>query len=147
MRIVCDTNIFIDVILKQYPFYNASFEILKLGLERRVEIYISAISISDIYYIITKRTHNKQTAYYAVGKIFEMATVCPVTENEIRTAYERKPYDFEDCIIAVCAEHIEADMIITRDEKGFSETKIRVCSPLEFLEEYNLLNNTGEQSC
>ncbi|MBO6305668.1 MAG: PIN domain-containing protein [Selenomonadaceae bacterium] len=138
MKVVCDTNIFIDVILKQYPFFDSSFEILKLGLEKIVELYISATSINDIYYIIASRTHDKKTAYNAIGKIFEMATICPVTERDIKTAYDRKPYDFEDCIIAVCAENIKADMIITRDEKGFSDTVLKVCTPLEFLEHYNL---------
>ena len=138
MKIVCDTNIFIDVILKQYPFFDSSFEILKLGLEKVIEIYVAATSVNDIYYIIASRTHNRETAYNAIGKIFEIASICPVTEKEIREAHSRNPYDFEDCIIAVCAENIGADMIITRDEKGFSNTRLRVCAPLEFLEQRNL---------
>ena len=101
MKIICDTNIFLDVFLKQMPFAIDSAKILLLSNSETWEIYIPASSVTDIFYIVANRTHNKEKAYQAVGAVLSMAKICPITEKEIYVAYQRHAYDFEDCLINV----------------------------------------------
>ena len=67
-----------------------------------------------------------------------MAKFCPITEKEVRIAYQRHTQDFEDCLIAVCAELLGADAIITRDKKGFLACSLPIMTPTEFLKEMDI---------
>lgn len=49
MKILIDTNIVLDVMLKREPFYRLSLEILSLAKRDDVEEYVSASAITDIY--------------------------------------------------------------------------------------------------
>ena len=51
MRILIDTNIVLDVMLKREPFYRMPLEILSLAKKDDVEEYISASAVTDIYYL------------------------------------------------------------------------------------------------
>lgn len=51
MKILVDTNIVLDVMLKREPFYKSSLEILGLTKRNDVEEYVSASAITDIYYL------------------------------------------------------------------------------------------------
>ena len=133
MKVVCDTNIFVDVLLKQKPFAVDSAKIMLLASPNTWQIYLPASSITDIFYIIASRTHSRDMAYQAVGRVLSIATICAVTKDEVQEAYNRREKDFEDCLLAVCAESLQADFIITRDKKGFINAKIPTVNPAEFL--------------
>lgn len=49
MKILIDTNIVLDVMLRREPFYKLSLEILRLAKKDDIEEYVSASAITDIY--------------------------------------------------------------------------------------------------
>ena len=51
MKILIDANIALDVLLERQPFYISGMQILGLS-KGGVELYISASTITDLYYII-----------------------------------------------------------------------------------------------
>lgn len=59
MRILIDTNIVLDVMLKREPFYRMSLEILSLVKRDDVEEYISASTVTDIYYLAYRQLRDK----------------------------------------------------------------------------------------
>ena len=95
MKILCDTNIILDVLLERQPFVEDSYKVLSLCEEHRLEGFVSASSVTDIYYLVRKYTHSTELAYQAVGKMLEIVKVCSVTSNDVLTAYQRKAKDFE----------------------------------------------------
>ena len=137
MKIMCDTNVIIDVLLEREPFAENSCKVLSLCEEHRVDGFISASSVTDIYYLVRKHTHSTDLAYKAVGKLLEIVKVCSVTNNDVLTAFQRKARDFEDCLMATCAKSIRCDYIITRNKKDFEEFDIPLLTPAEFLQQFS----------
>ena len=133
MKIMIDTNIFIDVMLNREFFAEDSEKVLLACEKRIVQGFISASCITDIFYIVRKYSHSIEKAYYAVGKIFEIVKIVPVTEKEILMAYKKHDKDFEDCLLSECALSTEADYIITRNIKDFSKSKVMAITPENFL--------------
>ncbi len=134
MRIIFDTNIFIDILLQQEPFYEKSFLAIRSCQEKKVEGFLPASSLTDIFYIVTKRTHNKQIARQAIDSTLKLVDICPVTKATVVSAHMKNARDFEDALVAACGESIHADAIITRNKKDFDEFAIPSLSPDELLE-------------
>ena len=87
MKIMVDTNIIIDVLLEREPFVNDSYKLLSLCEEHQIDGFVSASSITDIYYLVRKYTHSNELAYKAIGKILEIVKICSVTNAEVLTAF------------------------------------------------------------
>ncbi|MCM1183680.1 MAG: PIN domain-containing protein [Roseburia sp.] len=135
MKIMCDTNIIIDVLLEREPFAEASCKVLSLCEEHKIDGFVSASAVTDIYYLVRKYSHSTDLAYKAIGKMLEIVKVCSVTNNDILTAFQRKAKDFEDCLMATCAKSIRCDYIITRNKKDFEEFDIPSLTPVELLQQ------------
>jgi len=54
MKILIDTNIFLDVILFRDQHYEDSARVWSLISEKKISGYISAISINNLHYILLK---------------------------------------------------------------------------------------------
>lgn len=133
MKIMCDTNIIIDVLLERVPFVEDSYKVLTFCEERKIDGFVSASSITDLYYLVKKYTHSTALAYEAIGKVLEIVKVCSVTNNDVLIAFQKKAKDFEDCLVATCAKSIQCDYIVTRNKKDFEEFDIPALTPSEFL--------------
>lgn len=134
MKIMCDTNVIIDVLLERQPFVDDSCKVLSLCEEHRLDGFVSASSVTDIYYLVRKYTHSTELAYTAIGKLLEIVKVCSVASNDVLTAFQRKAKDFEDCLVATCAKSIRCDYIVTRNKKDFGEFDIPPLTPSELLQ-------------
>lgn len=133
---MCDTNVIIDVLLEREPFAEDSCKALSLCEEHRIDGFVSASSVTDIYYLVRKYTHSTELAYKAVGKLLEIVKVCSVTNNDVLTAFQKKARDFEDCLVAICAKSIHCDYIVTRNKKDFEEFGIPLLTPEELLQQF-----------
>ena len=135
MKIMCDTNIILDVLLEREPFVDDSYKVLSLCEKHRIDGFVSASSVTDIYYLVRKYTHSTDLAYKAVGKLLEIVKVCSVTNNDVLTAFQKKAKDFEDCLVAICAKSIRCDCIVTRNKKDFEDFDIPLLTPSELLQQ------------
>ena len=52
MKVMCDTNIILDVLLEREPFVEDSYKLLRLCEEHDINGFVSASSITDIFYIV-----------------------------------------------------------------------------------------------
>ncbi len=133
MKIMVDTDIIIDVLLEREQFVEDSCRLLSLCEEHRIDGFISASSVTDIYYLVRKYTHSTELAYKAIGKVLEIVKVCSVTNNEVILAFQKKAKDFEDCLVAVCAASINCDYIVTRNIRDFEGFNVSAISPSDLL--------------
>ena len=133
MKIMCDTNVILDVMLEREPFAEASTDILRRCENHEIDGFVSASSITDIFYLVRKYTHSNDSAYNAVGRVLEIVKICSVTNNEVIKAYQMKAKDFEDCLLAVCAESFGCDYIVTRNIKDFENFSVPAIEPDKFL--------------
>lgn len=99
----------------------------------RIDGFVSASSVTDIYYLVRKYTHSTKLAYKAVGKLLEIVKVCSVTNEDVLIAFQKKAKDFEECLVATCAKSIHCDFIVTRNKNDFEGFGIPVLAPSEIL--------------
>lgn len=133
MKIMCDTNVIIDVSLEREPSVEDSYKNLKFCEEHKIDGFVSVSLVTDIFCLVRKYTHSTEQTYKAVGKLLEIVKVCSVTNNDVLIAFQKKTKDFEDCLVATCAKSIHCDYIATRNKRGFKGFGIPVLTPTEIL--------------
>ncbi len=128
-----DTNIIIDVLANREPFSDVASKLLDYGDKGKLNIYISALSYSNIYYILRKTCSHKEMISL-LKDIQAISTTMDVTSSIISAAIDSGLKDFEDAIqlnTALSSKKIQA--IVTRDPKGFKNSDISVLTPEEAL--------------
>jgi len=132
MKILLDSNIAIDAVLKREPFYNSAEKIIGIS-QGGIGLFISASAVTDIYYIVRKSTGNKETAMALIKDLLENISIAAVTGNEIRQAISLDWGDFEDAVQYAVGETIAVDYIVTRNKSDFASAVLPVVSPDELL--------------
>ena len=133
MKYLIDTNIILDVLLKREPFYNDSASILTLSRQEDIILYVSASSITDIYYIAYQTLRNKEKVKQMLRKLLKIVLIAGVLGDEIRNALALSWRDFEDSVQYSVALLQEMDGIVTRNPSDYKESEIKVWRPEEFL--------------
>ena len=140
MKILVDTNIIIDILEKREPFYHDSYRIIQLGLEGKLELFMSAGSITDVYYIINRSLHNNNKAKEKIFALTNLVSICNTTSDDITNALVLFMNDFEDAVIASIAKRERANYIVTRNEEDFSGSPVPAINPVQFLQELDTSN-------
>jgi predicted nucleic acid-binding protein len=130
-----DTNIILDVLLQNDSFFQDSLKLFQLAELKAVQAYVSASSLTDIFYIARKHL-TMRTARSAVSALLGIFHVVGVDGDDLKGALDLPILDMEDALQLWCAEKIHAEALITRDAEGFSHSSIAVLSPADFLESY-----------
>ncbi|MDR0946373.1 MAG: PIN domain-containing protein [Ruminococcus sp.] len=129
MRVVFDNNILIDVLRPNPEFEADSKSVFQLAGSNKISPFICANSLTDIFYILNK-VHGSLKAKKDIAKIISIFNIIPLDVLDCIKALRSQMNDFEDAIIAVSAEKIDADYIVTRDEKFLkSSCKIKIVTP------------------
>ena len=132
MKILIDANIALDVLLERQPFYVSGIQILGLS-KSGIELYISASTITDLYYIIKKELKSKDTSMGLIKNLIISVNIAAVSGNEIRKAIALDWSDFEDAVQFATGESIAVDYLVTRNTSDFASATIPVVTPDEFL--------------
>jgi predicted nucleic acid-binding protein len=117
MKVLIDTNIILDVLLNREPFAKAAYEILKKVEEEKLKAYITAVSITDIYYFIRKNLSH-ENSIKAIKALFNILNIISITKTDIEKAIQHTEYtDLEDALQYQASIKIGCDKIVTRDKK------------------------------
>ena len=133
MKLMIDTNIVIDVLTNREPFSESSIKVLQLCENQTLQGFISASSVTDVFYLLHRHLHNNELAYQKLGYILEIVGVLPVTPYDVMDAFLKKASDFEDCLLTVCALANNCQGIVTRNQKDFAGFGLDLFSPDEIL--------------
>lgn len=131
LRILLDTNVLIDLYTQRPPDGGIAQKLLIMREFGDAELWVSAKSFTDVFYVLHKRYSSKRIQD-AFAESLNWLEVCSLDANDIRLATDRAWHDFEDCLISVCAEKVKADIILTRDKKGFTGSSIQCLAPADF---------------
>ena len=137
LNILIDTNIFLDVFLQRTQFYKDSQSLLKLCEEHEINGFLTASSITDIFYILQRCLHDTEASYDALGAVLDIARVIPVTGEDVLEAYAQKAPDFEDCLLATCARSFGCNAIVTRNGKDFKSFGVETVEPKYLLDTFS----------
>jgi len=133
MRILLDTNIILDIALKREPHFLDSAEVFKTVDNKFLFGFVSATTITDIYFIAKKEKGHKITIDF-IGSLIEIIDVIGVDREVIIESLVSQIRDFEDAIQSVSSRLNDIDYIITRNKKDFTKSEIKALTPKEFLE-------------
>ena len=133
MKLLIDTNVILDMVLKRSG-YDISMELFRKVRETGAGAYITASSVTDIFYIIRKETHDISRTYVIMENIFQLVSVLSVTEKDIRDAFGQKWKDFEDCVQYMTGKNSNMDYIITVNGKDYADAMLPVMTPAEWIE-------------
>lgn len=124
-----DTNVILDFLADRQPFSEDATILFQLAKDRKIKMYVSAISFNNTYYILRKVvTHEK--ALQLLIEIDEYVTTIDTTHSIIKKSISSGFSDFEDAIQYFSALEVgNLDLITTRDLKGFKKSEIPVLSP------------------
>ena len=136
MKIMIDTNIIIDVYQNRPDFVENSGKILKLSESRKIIGFITASTITDIYFILGRHIKDKNQLKWLVQKLLKSVTLTDVMAKDVTDAFDLPIEDFEDALLAQCAKRLKASFIVTRNLKDFLDSPVQPISPDEFLERF-----------
>ena len=134
MRLLIDTNILLDVLQGREPYLEDSLKIWGYCEDRYIEGYISAVSLTNIAYIMRKELtpDRMQEIFMLLVLAFKVADL---TFSDLEKAADMKWRDFEDSVQSATASRINADYIITRNAKDFEGSNVKAVTPEEYFAE------------
>ena len=129
MKLLIDTNVVLDVLLRREPFFRTAAEVLNLTQLDEVREYVSASAITDIYYIANKQMKDRDAVRNLLKRLLMVVSVAAVSEREIQNALNLAWGDFEDSVQYSVALLNEMDGIVTRNPSDYQEANMRIWLP------------------
>ena len=135
MKVLIDTCVIVDALQSRPMFCDNARKIILLAADRKFEVYITANSSTDIFYLTRKDKHNSQAAREVLQKLFEILGVLDTFAADCKAAVKSDTADYEDAVMIETAYRTGIDVIVTRNIKDYKNSKVRVMEPAEFLKE------------
>ena len=128
-KVYLDTNVVLDYFLENRGVYEINADLLfEQCVRGEIECYIAPHTISNVFYILRK-TCSAESRKLIVSTLCELCKVQTIDHAMIEQALNDTRFsDLEDAMQMVCAEKCGADIFVTRDEKGFRKSHIKVTS-------------------
>ncbi len=137
IKLFLDTNIILDFILKREGFAKEAAIIFDLGERKKIQLFLSSLSINNIDYVVSK-IESKKKSRQIIVKLLSLVDILPVGKSTIEKAALSEFRDFEDAVQNFCADEAELNHIITRNLKDFKKSNLSIQTPKEFLASFNL---------
>lgn len=132
MRILLDTNVVLDVLLKREPWQVEAAALWQAVDAGSLVACVPASAITDIFYVARRLTDTTR-ARQAVQVCLDAFTIGSVDRAVLERAQMLSGSDFEDNVQIACAESNALDAIVTRNLRDYAASPIAVWSPAECL--------------
>ena len=86
MRVLVDTCVIIDALQSRVPFAEAAQKIFIYSANKQFEGYITAKSVTDIYYLTHRLTHSDAETRKILSKLFTLFHLLDTTSLDCRKA-------------------------------------------------------------
>ncbi len=135
MKVLFDTNIILDYAFERSKFIQDAHKLIQLAYNKEIVAFISASSVTDIYYIVQKYK-NRSEAFAFIKKIISFIDIAGVEKIVINNAINSNFSDFEDAVQNFSATNSNIKYIITRNIKDFKNSELKVIEPKQFIEQF-----------
>ena len=134
MNALIDTCIIIDALQSREPFSNDAETIFLSVANRRCVGFLTANSVTDIYFLMHKALHSTAETRKALGILFSLFEIIDTCGIDCRKALTSGVSDYEDAVMIETAARAEIDCIVTRNLKDYAGAPMPVYSPTHFIE-------------
>ena len=118
MKVLIDINILLDVVLERDPWHPAAARLLSAVDEGHIVGFVASHTVPTIHYIVEK-ARDRATAVSVISDLLRVVEVVPVEKDDLHRALVLPLDDFEDAVQLAAALKIDAEYIVTRNEKDF----------------------------
>ncbi len=127
MKVLFDTNVVLDVLLRRRPFYEAAAKLFAYVELREIEGCLGATTATTLYYFMEKALgSDARTELRRLLELFEIATVDKkVLDKAVTSPVE----DYEDAVLTEAALMAGLDAVVTRNARDFKNAPLKVFVP------------------
>jgi len=133
MKLLIDTSIILDALINREPWAGAAQNVILAIAEEKAEGYITASSVTDIYYILHKHLKNRDQVKQALIGLLTVVGVFNVNESDCVDAFDMPMSEYEYSLLACFGNRHKADLIVTRNLKDFVGSPVKAVEPCEVL--------------
>ena len=133
MKLLLDTNVVIDFLHEREPYYDKARLLMTVG---EFDLWITSSQVTDLIYILSeggKRSLLSRVLEQLRG-LRTFVNVHAVSDREVDRMLAASWKDPEDSLIFESALEMRADAIVTRNQKDFEKSSIRVFDCEEFFD-------------
>jgi len=132
-KLFVDTNIVIDLLAKREPFYEDAAKLFSLADKNKIKLSLSTLTFANTNYILQK-TNSVSTTREILRKFKILISILTIDDKIIDLALNDNEFvDFEDAIQYYSAIENNQEIIITRNLKDFTSSKLPVMTASEFI--------------
>jgi predicted nucleic acid-binding protein len=131
-KIFLDTNIILDLLACRIPFYTEAAELFSLADKKKLTLSISSSCLADTHYILS-RQNSEMEVRKILRKFKVLVNVLALDDKITDLALNSEFRDFEDAIQYYTAIENEQELIITRNQSDFKDSKIPIMTAGEFI--------------
>jgi predicted nucleic acid-binding protein len=132
VKALVDTNVLLDVLLKREPFYMDSARVWSWADSGKIEGFVTAVSVTNLYYIVRKRASHA-AAMEMMRAVLGAFTMVACDEALVERAMGAGLKDFEDAVQYQTALAAGVDVLVTRNVEHYPEEGLAVLGPSGFL--------------
>lgn len=124
MNLFFDSNIILDYLIPTNSFHEEASEIIKTVFDGKVNGFISAHSMTDIFYISRKyfSLEDRRQFLLLIASTFQI--IAETREDFLAVLNDKNFFDLEDGLQMKCAENSNLDYIVTENLKDFKTSKV-----------------------
>ncbi len=135
MKILVDTNIFLDILLQRKPLFKDSQRVFKLVENQLAEGFIAPITINNIVYI-ARKSHQQDRIKNFITAMSDTFEICQMNSDIVRQAIKLHFSDFEDALQASMAAAHHCNVIITSNISDYQHSPVPAIAANEFLSQF-----------
>ncbi|RYY58505.1 MAG: PIN domain-containing protein [Chitinophagaceae bacterium] len=124
-KVFIDTDIALDLLARREPYYAASADLFTMADRGMVDLYISALSLSNLHYLLS-RQHNTAESSRILANFKVLVKALAVDDKIIELALSSRFPEFEDAIQYYTAVENGIQTLLTRNAKDYKLASIRV---------------------
>ncbi|WP_107038731.1 type II toxin-antitoxin system VapC family toxin [Brumimicrobium mesophilum] len=132
-NVLIDTDVILDSFFNREPFVEFSAEILNLCEQNKLNGFTTPVIIANVYYLLSKAGKHQ----YIIEKLKQLLQIIDIVKMDkkvVLNALNSEFKDFEDALKNFSAEeNMDIKIILTRNLKDFSKSKLAVLTPETYL--------------
>lgn len=134
MKVMLDTCVVLDYLQGREPFFDDALNVFIAIANDEIHGFITASSVTDIYYIIQRCTHKHERSKEILNNLIKLISILDTTSEDCINALVSRVKDYEDAVMIESSRRAKIDYIVTRNTRDYEKSSVRVVSPLELLD-------------
>ena len=131
-RLLVDTNVLLDAVLRRAPFDAEALGLLAAVERGQLQGLVAPTTLTTVHYF-ARKAFGEDEARALLRELVSVLEVAPMGRPAVEAALASPQADTEDAFVAAAGHLAGATAVVTRDPAGFRGGPLVVLSPPEAL--------------